>query len=201
MRRIWKAAAAATLALTAAGCSLGSLLGGGGDTPPYLLTLSPQAPEPASVARAASAGEAVTIAVPVVPEELRTVRIPVHMGPTAIAYVKDAQWADTPNEIFQNLLAETVTRMTGRVVLDPRQSALDPGLLVSGQLRRMGYDAQLGQVVVEYDAQLATAGGTRVETRRFEATAPADGTVETVGPALNQAANQVAMQFAQWIAG
>ena len=29
----------------------------------------------------------------------------------------------------------------------------------------------------------------------------ADGTAATVGPALNQAANQVAMQFAGWIAG
>ena len=193
------AAAAAALCLSA--CSLGSLLGGGSDVPPYLLTLNPQAPEPAGLARSASAGEAVTIAVPVVSEALRTVRVPVQEGPTAIAYVKDLQWVDTPNEVFQDLLSETVTRTTGRVVLDPAQSALDPGLLVTGKLQRMGYDAQLGTVVVQYDAALATAGGTRVETRRFEATAPADGTAATVGPALNQAANQVALQFAQWIAG
>ncbi len=190
-------AAAAALGLSA--CSLGSLLGGGGDVPDTLLTLNPSAAEPPSVARSAGAGEAVTIRAPVVPEALRTVRVPVQAGPTAIAYVKDLQWVDTPDELFQDLLSETVTRMTSRVVLNPSQSALDPGLTVTGQLRRMGYDAQLGAVVVEYDANLSTAGGTRVETRRFEATAPADGTALTVAPALNQAANQVAMEFAQWI--
>lgn len=197
--RHFAVASAAALALGA--CSLGGLLGGGGKTPSWLLTLTPQAAEPESVARSASPGEAVTIAVPVIPEALRTVRVPVQMGPTAIAYVKDLQWVDTPDEVFQDLLAETVTRTTGRVVLDPSQSALDPGLLVTGNLQRMGYDAQTGVVIVEYDAALSTAGGTRVETRRFEATAPADGTAATVGPALNQAANQVAMQFAGWIAG
>ena len=199
MSRMRQMTVVAAAALALGGCSLGGLLGGGGDVPDALLTLTPSAPEPASVVRAANAGEAVTIRTPVIPEALRTVRVPVQEGPTAIAYVKDLQWVDTPNELFQDLLSETVTRMTSRVVLNPSQSALDPGLTVTGHLRRMGYDAQLGAVVVEYDANLATAGGTRVETRRFEATAPADGTALTVAPALNQAANQVAMEFAQWI--
>jgi cholesterol transport system auxiliary component len=48
---------------------------------------------------------------------------------------------------------------------------------------------------------MSTAGGTRVETRRFEARAPADGTASTVGPALNRAANQVAIDVARWIGG
>ena len=199
MSRMRQMTVVAAAALALGGCSLGGLLGGGGDVPEALLTLTPSAPEPASVVRAANAGEAVTIRTPVIPEALRTVRVPVQEGPTAIAYVKDLQWVDTPNELFQDLLSETVTRMTSRVVLNPSQSALDPGLIVTGHLRRMGYDAQLGAVVVEYDANLSTAGGTRVETRRFEATAPADGTALTVAPALNQAANQVAMEFAQWI--
>ena len=47
--------------------------------------------------------------------------------------------------------------------------------------------------------QLSTEGGTRVETRRFTATVPADGTSATVAPALNQAANQVATEVAAWI--
>jgi cholesterol transport system auxiliary component len=54
---------------------------------------------------------------------------------------------------------------------------------------------------VQYDAALSTAGGDRVEARRFTATAPADGTSTTVGPALNSAANQVASEVAKWIAG
>ena len=41
----------------------------------------------------------------------------------------------------------------------------------------------------------------QVETRRFEAREPADGTASTVGPALNTAANRVAGDVAQWIGG
>ena len=67
--------------------------------------------------------------------------------------------------------------------------------------QRFGYDAASGQVIVQYDAALSTAGGTRVDTRRFTATAPADGTAGSVGPALNEAANQVAADVAKWIAG
>ena len=42
-------------------------------------------------------------------------------------------------------------------------------------------------------------GGAGVETRRFSASAPADGTAATVGPALNRAANEVALEVARWI--
>ncbi len=56
-------------------------------------------------------------------------------------------------------------------------------------------------MIVIYDGILSTQGGSRVETRRFEATAPADGTAATVGPALNQAANAVATQVAGWVGG
>jgi cholesterol transport system auxiliary component len=188
------------LALAVGGCSLGSLLGGGGKTPESLLTLTPEAAPVGAFTRAANAGTAVTINTPVVADELRTVRVPVQVTPYDVAYVQDLQWVATPDRLFRDLLAETVRRRTSRVVLDPRQTALDPGLIVSGQLQRFGYDAATGQVLVRFDANLATAGGTRVETRRFEATAPADGTAATVGPALNRAANQVALDFAAWIA-
>jgi cholesterol transport system auxiliary component len=56
-------------------------------------------------------------------------------------------------------------------------------------------------VMVVYDGSLAAAGGNQVQTRRFTATAPADGTGASVGPALNRAANQVAREVAQWIGG
>jgi cholesterol transport system auxiliary component len=173
---------------------------GGGKAPPYLFTLTPEAP-PAAPARSAAVGQTVTIRTPVIAKELRTVRVPVQVSPTVIQYVPNFQWVDTPDKLFQGLVEETVRRTTNRVVLDPSQSALDPGLVVSGQLNRFGYDAQQGTVVVRYDAALATQGGTHVETRRFEASLPADGTSTTVAPALNQAANQVATQVAQWIGG
>ena len=196
MRALMRIGTALALAASLGGCSLL----GGGKAPPYLFTLTPEA-APAAPARSAAVGQTVTIRTPVIAKELRTVRVPVQVSPTVVQYVPNFQWIDTPDRLFQGLVEETVRRTTNRVVLDPSQSALDPGLVVSGQLNRFGYDAQQGTVVVQYDAALATQGGTHVETRRFEASLPADGTSTTVAPALNQAANQVATQVAQWIGG
>jgi len=198
MRMMLRVPLAAAVALSLGGCAL---LGGGPKPPPWLLTLTPSTPAPTSVVRSANAGEAVTIDVPVIPKELRSVRVPAQVGETAIAYIKDLQWVDTPDHLFQDLVQETVLRTTTRVVIDPKQSTLDPGLVVTGQLLSFGYEAGQGTVLVRYDAALSTAGGTRVETRRFEARAPADGTAATVGPALNTAANQVALDVAKWIGG
>ena len=188
------------LIVAAATVSLAACFGGK-KVPPTLLTLTSLTPPPASMARAAAPGEALTIDVPVIPKELNTTRVPALVGPTAVAYIKDVQWVESPDKLFQDLLQETALRLTNRVVLDPRQASLDPGLTLTGTLSRFGYDTQAGAVVVRYDGALATAGGTRVETRRFEASVPADGTAATVGPALNNAANNVAAQVAQWVGG
>jgi cholesterol transport system auxiliary component len=196
MRLGLKTAGAVALGLALSGC--GGLLGGG-KPPATLVTLTPESAEPAQLARTAIAGQAVTIETPVAARELGTVRVPVQVNPSDVQYVAKLQLADTPAKLFANLVAETVRRTTNRVVLDPEQAGLDPGLVVNGQLQRFGYDAATGQVVVTYDASLSVAGGSRVETRRFTASAPADGTAATVGPALNRAANQVATQVAAWI--
>ena len=200
MTRFLRIGTALALAAAISGCSLGSLLGGGGKPPPVLFTLTSEAPV-AVPARSAAVGETVTIRTPVIPKELRALRVPVQISPTHVQYVTDLQWVDTPDKLFQSLIEETVRRTTSRVVLDPAQSALDPGLIVTGQLNRFGYDAQAGMVVVQYDASIATQGGTHVESRRFESSLAADGTAETVGPALNSAANRVALDVARWIAG
>lgn len=194
-----KAFVSLALAATLTGCSLGGLLGGGTKGPTTLFTLSPAAADPGAITRTANAGQAVTIGTPLLPKALRTVRVPVQLTPTDVQYVPNMQWVDTPDRLFQDLLEETVRRTTNRVVLDPHQAAMDPGLVVTGELQRFGYDASSGQVMVVYDASASTAGGTRVEVRRFEAAAPADGSARSVGTALNQAANQVAAEVAQWV--
>ena len=188
------------LALTASACSIGGLLGGG-KPPTTLVTLTPEAPEPAQIIRAGAAGQAVTISPPAVSRELRTVRVPVQVNQTDVQYVANLTLVDTPDRLFADLVAETLRRTTGRVVLAPNQAALDPGLIVTGELQRFGYDAGTGQVIVQYDGSLSAAAGNRVESRRFTATAPADGTAASVGPALNRAANQVALDVAKWIGG
>jgi cholesterol transport system auxiliary component len=200
MRSTLRILAPLALAVTVSGCSLGGLLGGG-KAPPTLLTLTTEAAPSASLTRAANAGESVTIATPIVPKEIRAIRVPVHVTATDVAYVENLQWVDTPDRLFRDLLAETVRRTTNRVVLDQRQSALDPGLLVSGQLHRFGFDATTGTVIVRFDGALSTQGGTRVETRRFEANVPSTPDAPAVGQALNRAANQVAREAAAWIGG
>jgi cholesterol transport system auxiliary component len=176
-------------------------MGGGGKAPLTLQTLSPEAPDPGSVARNASAGQAVTIATPVMSNQLRTLRVPVQVSPTDVQYVTNLEWVDTPDRLFQNLVEETVRRTTNRVVINPSQTGLDPGIIIQGELERFGYDAQAGQVVVAYNASMSSPDGAQVQSRRFVATAPADGTGPSVGPALNRAANAVAQQVAQWIGG
>ena len=201
MKTLLRVTAPLAVALALGGCSLGSMLGGGGKAPPWLLTLTPEAPAPATIARAAAAGETVTINVPVIAKELRTTRVPVQLSPTAVQYVENLNWVDTPDRLFKDLLAETVRRTTNRVVLDGKQSALDPGILVTGQLNRFGFDDASQSVIVQYDAARSTGGGAQVDTRRFEASVPASGDAASVGAALNRAANQVAMEAAAWIGG
>ena len=188
----------AALALALSGCSLGGLLGGG-KAPPWLLTLTPEAPAPADLTRTGAAGNTVTINVPVIAKELRTTRVPVQVSPTAVQYVEKLNWVDTPDRLFQALLSETVRRTTNRVVLDGKQTALDPGMLVTGQLNRFGFDETAQAVIVQYDATRSIGGGAQVETRRFEAQVPATSDAASVGNALNRAANQVALEAAQWI--
>ena len=197
--RMLRVVAPAAMALALCGCSISGLLGGGGKAPATLLTLTPEAPATGEFTRAAASGQAVTVSPPVIGKELRTVRIPVQITPTDVQYVPEAQWVDTPDRLFANLLSETIRRRTNRVVLDPNLTGLDPGLIVAGQLQSFGFDASTGQAVVRFDGTLSTAGGTRVETRRFEATAPSDGTAASIGPALNRAANEVSFKVADWI--
>jgi cholesterol transport system auxiliary component len=198
MRLLLRTSAIA-FAVSLSGCSLSGMLGGGGKAPATLVTLTPEAAEPASIVRTAAAGQAVTVMTPTVPKELMAVRVPVQVNYVDVQYVTNVQLVDTPDRLFQRLLSETIRLTTNRVVLDPNQTTLDPGLVVNGILQRFGYDASTRQVVVSYDASLSTAGGNRVETRRFTASAPADGTAATVPAALNRAANEVAIDVAKWV--
>ena len=176
---------------------------GGGSAPPQLYTLSSAQARPAATPRSAGQGEAITVAVPALPQALRTTRIPVYVNETTIQYLKDAVWVEQPGGLFARLLGETIAARTGRVVLDPSQYSNDPGSRITGTLVKFGLDPGQMQVVVVYDAVLARSGANgAVVTNRFEARVPvADATPATVAPALNQASNQVAEAVAAWIGG
>ncbi|HET7575103.1 MAG TPA: ABC transporter [Sphingomicrobium sp.] len=191
-------AVAAPLLLGA--CSLGGMLGGGGKPPTTLVTLTAEAAESDQAVRSAAVGQTVTIATPITGQELSVARVPVQVTPTDIQYVADLQLVDSPARLFQHLLEETIRRTTGKVVLSSEQSTLDPGSTITGVLQRFGYDASTGQVVIQYDASMA-GPGSQIESRRFTASAPADGSAATVAPALNRAANQIALDVAKWVGG
>lgn len=173
----------------------------GAKPPPTLMTLSSAQSAPAGTTRSAGEGETITVAPPQSARELQTVRVPVHQSNIAVAYLKGAQWVELPSNLFARLVSETIFATTGRVVLDPRQFAFDPGTRLTGTLQQFGLDATRMEVVLVYDGALARRGG-GVTTRRFEARVPvAAADAVTVPPALNQAANEVATQVAAWVGG
>jgi len=187
-----KTALTATAALALGGCGLG------GKTPDVLLNLTPEATLAPQSGNTSSAENAITVVRPTVPQALDTTRVPVMTG-QQVAYVAEAFWVDTPDQLFRQLLSETIAARTGRVVLDPLQFSFNPGNRLTGQLQNFGVDAVTRQAVVTYDAALAR-GAENVATRRFEARVPVAGIDRAnVAPALNAAANQVAAQVAAWV--
>ncbi|WP_231728007.1 ABC-type transport auxiliary lipoprotein family protein [Sphingopyxis sp. H050] len=188
----------AAAAVTLSGC-FGGL---GGKTPPFLLTLDPDAAPPAGSARTAAESATLTILIPTAPQKLRTTRIPVQQDDSSVAYVKDAQWVEAPSRLFQRLVSETVAARTSRVVLDEGQYLTAPGEQLAGQLMEFGVDARTNEAVVVFQAMLVAAGGKTVTQRRFEVREPI-GAVEAkpVGEALTRAANKVAIDVAGWLGG
>ena len=126
-------------------------------------------------------------------------RIPVQVNDTQIAYLKDATWVEMPARLFRELLSETIRAGGSRLVIGGADEQYAAATKLTGQLLAMGYDARTQSVVVRYEAVLARPGG-NVRTRRFESTVPGVAPrADQVGPAINQAANDVAAQVAQWV--
>jgi cholesterol transport system auxiliary component len=173
----------------------------GAEPPASLLTLTPSQAVPVGNAQNSGAAKSILIAVPSVPQELAVTRVPVRATDTSLAYVKDAQWVEQPGRLFARLLSDTVTTRTGRVVLSVRQASVDPSAQLSGELRSFGMDATTNEAVVTFDAALIRVSRPEaVEKRRFEARVPVTAiSAATVAPAINQAANQVAVEVADWV--
>lgn len=175
------------------------------DVPDSLLTLSPEATAPVG-ASAAAGGEtsqrAIAVLTPEVPAKLDVLRVPVNVSATEIAYLEDAIWIEKPARLFRRVLGEAIRARSGEnapVVLDSDDAPLRAGTFLRGTLMEMSFDAASGDVVVRYDAIRTDAMGTAV-TRRFEARE--GGVVAdalSVGPALNRAANAVAVEVADWM--
>lgn len=185
----------ALLVLPLAGC-----LSFGAEPPESLLSLTADQQVAVGQPQSSANAKTVTIQVPQTPQALATNRIPVQSGATDVSYLKNAQWVEQPARLFARLVSDTIGARTGRVVMSGAQSLADPGARLSGELRMFGVDAVSRNAVVTYDAALVRDDGSSLEKRRFEARVPV-ATIESapVGTALNQAANQVAGEVADWV--
>lgn len=187
---------ALALTLTLPGC-----LGLGGKLPPTLFAMSAANAVPAGTVTSGDPRTAIMVMEPETDQRLATVRVPVQIDDTNVAYVKNAAWVERPARLFRALLAETLRGKTNSLVLEDSQAAANVGVRIAGRLIDLGYDARSSSVVVRYEAIRSGPSGT-VTTKRFENIVP--GIVakpEFVGPALNQAANNVAGQVASWVTG
>ncbi|MGV8128449.1 MAG: ABC-type transport auxiliary lipoprotein family protein [Methanolinea sp.] len=181
---------------------LGGCISLGAKVPPQLLTLTAEQSAPAGAAASGRLADAIVVLEPETDQRLAVPRVPVQVDDASVAYLKDATWVERPARLLQNLLAETLrAKGGGRLVFTGNDINARGASLLNGRLTEMGYDARSRSVVVRFDAMRQSTNGT-VATRRFEVVeenvAPK---AQEVGPALNKAANAVATQVADWVAG
>jgi len=168
--------------------------------PARLMTLTAASPLAPGTAITTGDDKAVQIARLGAIPALSTQRVLVTDGPTGIAYLKGGLWAAQPTDLFRGLLAETITARTGRVVTDPRLLQIQPDTRLAGQLSAFGLDAPGNAVIVTFDATLSREGTDQIQSHRFSARVPTSSEQpQAVAAALNQAANQVAGEVADWI--
>lgn len=178
---------------------LGSCISLGGDPPERLLTLTPSATAAAGTPIRGEAGSAVAVLLPSASQRLNVTRVPVQIDANSLAYLDEAFWVEKPAQLFRQLLVETIRARTSRLVVGDDELADAATTQLAGELMEMGYDVPSGSVTVRYQAVLSLPGG-EVRAQRFENTVSgvsADAT--SVGPALNQAANAVAVEVADWV--
>ena len=137
---------------------------------------------------------------PDVDRALAVQRVAVSVDPANVAYLKNALWAERPSRLFGSLLAETLRAKGDRLVFEAAErGAIAGNTRLTGRLLAMGYDAATREVVVRYDAIRSDPDGT-VSSRRFEhRVVVRKPDPERVAPALNDAANAVAGEVADWI--
>ena len=190
-----------TAPLAAAMLLLPGCLSLGAKVPPTLYTLTASAQVPAGATFSGNPRTAIMVMEPDTDQRLAAVRVPVQVDDTNVAYLKGAAWVERPSRLFRALLAETLRAKTSALVVEDSQAEISIGTRLSGRLIDMGYDARSSSVVVRFEAVRSGAGGT-VTTKRFESVVPGVlAKPELVGPALNQAANAVAGQVADWAGG
>lgn len=190
---------AAVLLLALSGCvRIGS------KPPGTMLSLSVAAAPAVGTGASGKLSDALVVLEPEAAAAVAVLRVPVQIDDAQIAYVKGTMWVERPSRQFQHLLAETLRTRGQRLVVEGGIKRADDagtgsGMRLGGRLLMMGYDARTRAAVVRFDGLKLTGGG-KIETKRFEARISGvkpDGA--SLGPALNQAANTVAGEVADWV--
>jgi cholesterol transport system auxiliary component len=187
-------------ALAAAALSLSGCLSFGPKPPPSLISLPPAEQPAADSGRTIAPGQSVTVMFPHGPTEFSVPRVAVKSAGGKLAYIKGAQFADQPYKLLHDLFSIVIQARTGRPVLDGRNFHIAPGIRIVSQIDDFSIDADRHQADLTIDVIQQSPDGKTVTTRRFEGHAPVGAiTADGVGPALAQAANQVAVAVADWI--
>lgn len=188
---------AVAAALTLSGCvSLGT------KPPDELLRLTAQETAPAGATSSGQPSEAIVVLDPEADRGLDVLRVPVIVDASSVAYLKDALWIEKPSRQFRSVLAETLRARTGQLVVEGGDFEVTGRTMIGGRLLQMGYDVQRSAVIVRFDAIRTDRGGAPIQSRRFEAVVSGvEAKAKPVGTALNQAANDVARQVADWVKG
>ena len=186
---------AALLAVAA----LGGCISFGPKVPETLFSLTPVRAPQAGATASGAVGNAIAVVEFETPQRLAVTRIPVQIDDANVAYLKDASWVEKPSRLFRRLLAETLRARTGQIVVEGSDAEIASGSQISGRLLDFGYDVRTASVVIRADATRDLGQG-NITTRRFESIVPVgEATAALVSPALNQAANEVAGQIADWV--
>lgn len=173
----------------------------GAKPPEQLIALTAESTAPAGATGSGSLQEALVVLDPDTDRRLDVQRVPVQVNDATIAYLKEAVWVERPARQFRRLLAETIRARSNRLVLESSDSETGGRVTLSGRLLDMGYDARSQSVIVRFDAMRRDKTGQFV-SQRFESTVPGvKPDAKAVAPALNQAANDVARQISDWVAG
>lgn len=187
------------LAAIASLAALSGCISFGSEPPEQLLTLTPSASIPAGAAAEGEAAATLAVQVPGVTQRLNVTRVPVTTSDSSLAYLQDAFWVEKPAQLFRNVLAETIRAKGNRMVVGGGELEYVARTQLSGQLVDLGFEATTRSAVVRYDAVLEMPDGT-IRTRRFEESiAGVLPEANSVGAALNEAANTVADQVAEWV--
>lgn len=187
------------VALALAAAALSGCISLGGKAPKMLIGLTADERPAAGAMPGGARTDALVVLDPEAGRKLDVLRIPVQVDDARIAYLTDVTWVERPARLFRQLLAETIRARGKRLVMEAVEEGANAKTTLGGRLVDMGYDARGQAAIVRFDA-IRSDGKGGVEVRRFEAEVPGvSAEAESIAPALNRAANEVAKQVADWV--